>query len=50
MNHKGKTIKAYFTIGLALLLSACAGGLSGNSEMYGEIKTGVETSRTRIGN
>ncbi len=45
-------MKTFFTIGLVLLLSACAGGLSGNgsSEMYGEIKTGVETSRTRIGN
>ena len=45
-------MKAYFITGLVLLLSACAGGLSGSgsSEMYGEIKTGVETSRTRIGN
>ncbi|WP_416189616.1 hypothetical protein ACM67B_10870 [Neisseria sp. CCUG17229] len=45
-------MKTFFTIGLVLLLSACAGGLSGNgsSEMYGEIKTGVETTHTRIGN
>lgn len=36
---------------LVLLLSACAGGLGkgGNSEMYGEIKGGVETGHTRVG-
>ncbi|WP_416191722.1 hypothetical protein [Neisseria sp. CCUG12390] len=45
-------MKTYFTVGLVLLLSACAGGISGggSSEMYGEIKGGVEASRTRIGN
>ncbi|WP_170064906.1 hypothetical protein [Neisseria iguanae] len=45
-------MKTCFTAVLVLMLSACANGISGNSssEMYGEIKSGVETSRTRIGN
>ncbi|MCP1660060.1 hypothetical protein [Neisseria perflava] len=36
---------------LALLLSACAGGFSGNgsSEMYGQISTGIESSHTSVG-
>lgn len=29
----------------ALLLSACAGTNSGNTEMYGEVRGGVETSK-----
>ncbi|MFC5920718.1 hypothetical protein ACFPVS_08275 [Neisseria weixii] len=44
-------MKTYFTISLILLLSASAGSLSGSSsEIYGEIKTGLETSHTRIAN
>ena len=31
-----------------LLLAACA-GVSGGTEMYGEITTGVETGRTTFG-
>ncbi|WP_373747413.1 hypothetical protein [Neisseria dentiae] len=35
---------------IILLLAACAqSGTSGQSEIYGEIKGGVETSHTRIG-
>ncbi len=34
----------------AAVLSACAGGAGGgNTQMYGEIKGGVETSHTQIG-
>lgn len=41
----------YLTIAVlaAALLSACANGTSGGTQMYGEIKGGVETSHTRIG-
>lgn len=37
------------TLCLSLLLSACAAASSssGGSELYGEIKAGVETSHTR---
>lgn len=35
---------------IVLLLAACAqSGTGGQSEIYGEIKGGVETSHTRIG-
>ncbi|MDO5638264.1 MAG: hypothetical protein Q4G28_00145 [Neisseria sp.] len=37
------------TVLTAALLSACANGTSGGTQMYGEIKGGVETSHTRIG-
>lgn len=44
-------MKTFTALALTLLLSACAGGFSGSghSEMYGEIKTGIESSRTTIG-
>lgn len=31
-----------------LLLSACSSDLGGKTEMYGEIKTGIETSHTKM--
>lgn len=38
-------MKKIFTLAtIALLLSACAGTSSGNTEMYGQINSGVETT------
>ncbi|MCF7522074.1 hypothetical protein L4G92_08450 [Neisseria sp. ZJ106] len=36
---------------LTTLLAACSGGFSGksHSELYGQISTGIESSRTTIG-
>lgn len=40
------------TLVCGLLLAACTqtGSSSGGTQVYGEIKSGVETSRTRTGN
>ena len=42
-------MKSWFlaTAAAVLLLSACAG--HGNTQMYGEVKGGVESSHTSIG-
>ncbi|WP_267897811.1 hypothetical protein [Neisseria chenwenguii] len=44
-------MKALYTAALALLLAACsATSGNGSSEIYGEVKTGVETVHTKTGN
>lgn len=43
-------MKTLYSALIILLVSACAqSGTGGQSEIYGEIKGGVETSTTRIG-
>ncbi|HFC8518259.1 hypothetical protein [Neisseria weaveri] len=37
----------YLGLAAVLLLAACAGGSGGSTQMYGEIKGGVETVRVR---
>ncbi|STZ76981.1 hypothetical protein [Bergeriella denitrificans] len=46
-----KLSKVILLSAMAVMLAACAGGLSsgGTNEFYGEIKTGIESSHTRIG-
>ncbi|WP_373740924.1 hypothetical protein [Neisseria sp.] len=42
-------MKTLLTSSLLILLSACSSvSDSGSSQMYGEIKTGIETSRTTV--
>lgn len=42
-------MKIGITVALLLLLSACAGGMSGgHAEMYGTITGGVESSHTTV--
>ena len=40
-------LKILTAVVLTLSLAACASGSGGNSQMYGEIKAGVETSHQR---
>lgn len=43
-------MKAFYVTMLAVLLAACAqSGGNGRQQIYGEVKSGVETSHTRIG-
>lgn len=43
-------MKTFYLMMLAALLAACAqSGGGGQQQIYGEVKSGVETSRTRIG-
>ncbi len=48
--YKGNTMRTLCSALIVLLLAACAqSGTGGRSEIYGEIKGGVETSHTCIG-
>lgn len=42
-------MKNLYSALIILLLASCAHSAGGQSEVYGEIKGGVETSNTRIG-
>lgn len=46
--ERGKSmLKILTAVVLTLSLAACASGSGGSSQMYGEIKAGVETSHQR---